>query len=257
MMGSILDLHHLPDSLLEDLSIIGGDGLTNRIQLLQGNFPLSSWMEKFKIKRCKSLIRKLSIIHDREGKERIIAIFDYWSQSALKPLHDSVFKILRSFKGDCTFDQTSSSRWLKVPGPYYSMDLHAATDTFPVEIQEYILGQMITPEYAKAWRRVMTAHEFYVPFSDQRHIKYGCGQPMGAYSSWAVFALSHHIIVRVAALRAGYSSKWSNYALLGDDIVLTNPKVAQEYRAIMGSLGVLINDDKTHISLDMYEFAKR
>lgn len=26
-------------------------------------------------------------------------------------------------------------------------------------------------------------------------VKYSVGQPMGAYSSWAVFALSHHLVV--------------------------------------------------------------
>jgi hypothetical protein len=32
-------------------------------------------------------IRKLTAIEDREGKTRVIAIGDYWSQTALKPLH--------------------------------------------------------------------------------------------------------------------------------------------------------------------------
>jgi hypothetical protein len=35
-------------------------------------------------------IRRLSIVNDPEGKARVIAILDYWSQTSLKPLHDSL-----------------------------------------------------------------------------------------------------------------------------------------------------------------------
>lgn len=255
MLGSIVDLHLLPESLVKDLSIVGGPELKSRIQLLRESFSQRAWEEKFNI-RCMHLIRKLSIVHAPEAKERVIAIFDYWSQTALKPLHDRIFTILRGMKGDCTFDQQSSSRWLKVPGPYYSLDLHAATDRFPVKLQEAILAEIVDEEYASAWRSIMVEHEFARPDSPVP-IKYGVGQGMGAYSSWAMFALSHHLLIRVAAVRAGYTASWSNYCLLGDDLVLTNSKVVREYLTIMNELGVEINSDKSHTSKSMYEFAKR
>lgn len=80
---------------------------------------------------------------------------------------------------------------------------------------------------------------------------------MGAYSSWAVFALSHHLIVRVAAMRSGSQPDWHNYALLGDDIVIAGSRTAREYKAVMTQLGVSISETKSHESLDTYEFAKR
>lgn len=80
---------------------------------------------------------------------------------------------------------------------------------------------------------------------------------MGAYSSWAVFALTHHIIVRVAALKCGKSPYFEAYALLGDDIVIGDDDVAREYKAIMANLGVEISDSKSHVSPRYYEFAKR
>jgi len=110
----MVDLHHLPEALVSALGIIGGSSMLDRIETLRSNYALIPWTLRFKI-RDKSLIRKLSVIHDREGKERVIAIFDYWSQSALKPLHDNLMKVLKGFKGDCTFDQQSSSRWPTVP----------------------------------------------------------------------------------------------------------------------------------------------
>jgi len=80
---------------------------------------------------------------------------------------------------------------------------------------------------------------------------------MGAYSSWATFALSHHVVVRLAAKRAGFPVSFSNYALLGDDIVIANDVVAAEYRTILEGLGVSVSEHKTHVSQDTYEFAKR
>ena len=63
---------------------------------------------------------------------------------------------------------------------------------------------------------------------------------MGAYSSWAMLALSHFVLVQVAALRAG-KFRFTMRAVLGDDIVISDDAVASEYLAIMQYLGVSIN----------------
>lgn len=49
----------------------------------------------------------------------------------------------------------------------------------------------------------------------------------------------------------------SSYYLLGDDIVIFDAGLASNYTAIISSLGVSISEAKTHISSNMYEFAKR
>jgi len=45
---------------------------------------------------------KLHFLQDKAGKTRNVAIGDYWSQMALLPLHDSLMKMLKSIKSDCT-----------------------------------------------------------------------------------------------------------------------------------------------------------
>lgn len=97
--------------------------------------------------------------------------------------------------------------------------------------------------------------EFYVPWSDS-FINYSCGQPMGAYSSWSVFTLSHHITVRIAALMVGIPY-FDQYAILGDDIVIANSLVTKKYKEIISDLGVSISEAKSHESSNTYEFAKR
>jgi hypothetical protein len=80
-------------------------------------------------------------IPDKEGKTRVIAILDYFSQTALKPFHEYLFRLLRKIPQDCTFDQGSfveSVRNWKDP-VYYSVDLTAATDRFPIELICWVL----------------------------------------------------------------------------------------------------------------------
>lgn len=88
-----------------------------------------------------------------------------------------------------------------------------------------------------------------------KQISYNCGQPMGAYSSWCVFSLSHHIVCRIAKKRINNTS--GSYMILGDDIVISGNHLAREYKKIMKDLGVSLSKAKTHTSNNMFEFAKR
>jgi len=71
-----------------------------------------------------------------------------------------------------------------------------------------------------------------------------------------MLALSHHVIVRVAALRVGIK-KFTDYCVLGDDIIICDDNVAPAYLSIMETLGVSINLSKSVVSNDIAEFAKR
>jgi hypothetical protein len=77
---------------------------------------------------------------------------------------------------------------------------------------------------------------------------------MGAYSSWAMLALTHHLIV----LMSSHTSKpFSSYAVLGDDVVIQDSSVAREYLSLMNYLGVEISLPKSMISYNHLEFAKK
>lgn len=54
---------------------------------------------------------------------------------------------------------------------------------------------------------------------DNKRVRYATGQPMGLYSSWATFALTHHVLIGYAAFRKGIKS-FFKYAVLGDDVVI-------------------------------------
>lgn len=90
-------------------------------------------------------------------------------------------------------------------------------------------------------------------------VKYAVGQPMGALSSWGMLALTHHFLVAHAARRAGYAiGTFSSYAILGDDIVIAEGRVARQYLQLMQELGVGIGLAKSLVSRNgVLEFAKR
>lgn len=87
-------------------------------------------------------LRRLSVVNDPEMKCRVIAMSDYWTQMALKPLHKEIFRLLRKrFTQDRTF--TQDPYLTKVPGQkFHSLDLTAATDRIPAVLQRDILELM-------------------------------------------------------------------------------------------------------------------
>lgn len=75
-----------------------------------------------------------------------------------------------------------------------------------------------------------------------------------------MLAVTHHLLIQMAALRSGKTlpGHWySNYELLGDDVNIFDPIVAQQYLLLMESIGVPINRSKSVVATNAtFEFAK-
>jgi hypothetical protein len=80
---------------------------------------------------------------------------------------------------------------------------------------------------------------------------------MGAYSSWASFAVAHHYVVYCCCKEIGMNWKTAPYCLLGDDILIGHPDLGKAYLRALTHLGVEYSETKTFTSKDMFEFAKR
>jgi hypothetical protein len=87
---------------------------------------------------------------------------------------------------------------------------------------------------------------------------YRVGQPMGCLSSWAVMAMSHHLLVHWAfvSVFGETSSKFTDYAIIGDDVVIWDPEVASAYKEILSLLGIEISQAKSYRDYGLAEFAK-
>jgi hypothetical protein len=151
-----------------------------------------------------------------------------------------------------TFNQESFSEG-KMTGPYFCYDLKDATDRFPISLQKQVVSYITSPEHAEAWSNMLV----HFPYDHiGQSVFYKTGQPMGAYSSWAIFSLSHHLVVHEAARLVG-KTNFSAYWLLGDDIVIRNREVALKYEELMLALGVTFSSTKTIVSNNFCEFASR
>jgi len=204
---------------------------------------------------------RLSFKDEPAGKVRVFAIVDYWTQCALRPLHDLVMDILREIPQDGTFDQNAPVKRLLKTIPkgmsLWSLDLSAATDRCPLQLQKVVVAMMFGKDYADAWGALLVGRPYSVP-QQKKPVKYGRGQPMGAYSSWAVFSLTHHVILQFSAWLAGKQGWYPHYALLGDDIVIGDDKVARKYKLVCKWLGMEIGIAKSLASSEKTcEFAKR
>lgn len=202
---------------------------------------------------------RLVTLFEARGKVRIVAITDWWTQVLLKPLHSAIFDILRLIPQDGTFDQMAPIHilipYIRASGAkVFSFDLSAATDRLPVAFQMEVL-RSLGVDWAVHWAGLLVARPWYLK-GDAKF--YAVGQPMGALSSWAMLALSHHLIVQISARRVGYQEWFQHYALLGDDIVIADAAVAGAYLDLMRTLGVPINASKSFEMLSgTCEFAKR
>jgi hypothetical protein len=97
-------------------------------------------------------IGKLSIKEEAAGKARVFAMVDVWTQNALAPIHDMLFKFLKTLPNDATFNQEAAVERCHnkciLTGCSFGYDLTAATDRLPISLQEEIL-EVILPGSSK------------------------------------------------------------------------------------------------------------
>lgn len=169
----------LNQRLAQAIATVGGVNLINIMVNLRGRLEA---LTEVIGKVTDSPLRRLAAISDKEGKSRVVALLDYWSQTALRPVHDYLFGLLRTIPQDVTFDQGSFKDRVRdwESGEWYSVDLSKATDRFPISLIGFVLEGRFSPEWVDAWKVIMVG----LPFeSDLGPVEYRCGNPMGAYSS--------------------------------------------------------------------------
>jgi len=216
------------------------------------------------------MIGRLATKNEPAGKVRVFAMVDVWTQSILNPLHKMLFAFLKGLPNDGTFDQHAAvmrcKEKAKVAGLSFGYDLSAATDRLPISLQVSILEPIIGIRLSELWKDILVGRPYYLKNEDNSYsqLYYGTGQPMGALSSWAMLAITHHFIVQLSYIKAysfferNNASEWfDNYEVLGDDIVIFDEKVAKQYLLLMESYGVAINLSKSVISNNgSFDFAK-
>lgn len=244
-------------------AVVSNQTLYNNLQTL-ASLTGGSWMMEVMRRMAKTApdqvfkVSKISLLSEGGCKTRTIGIGDFWSQNILRPIHDSLMGALRRMVTDGTWDQNKQVERIlsECKSHAHSYDLSSATDRFPVHLQEILLSHVYGPEIASSWKNVLTQRPFH--YKDTV-VTWTVGQPLGLLSSWAAFSLTHHAFIEFCAFKEGYQS-FREYAVLGDDVVIWNPRVANYYKDLLSKIGVSINLSKSLVADPTHnriEFAKR
>jgi hypothetical protein len=234
-----------------------------------------SWITDWALKQAQSYISeetyltgRLGFTAEPAGKTRVFAIGDYWSQTSLKVIQDSLYNTLRKISTDATANQDKGFKTLMEESrgkPTYCFDLSSASDRIPAVMQVHRLNLMSGNNVGDAWLKVMTERTFYIKATKQ-NVRWSVGQPLGLLSSFPSFALWHHDIIQYAynidRIKRNKPLKFfHDYRLLGDDVVIFNKKVAQRYQFLITEVfGIPINLSKSVIGdsrKNQIEFTKR
>jgi len=219
----------------------------------------------------KDIPGKIHIIQEGGCKGRTVAIPNGWTQLAFHPLHRSLSDYTERYfsKWSCVKDQTkgilSVVKHMQEGKTCHSIDLSAATDRFPLELQLQVLRSIGLPMYADALVE-LCSKEWDFPQGRQfgvNTVKYNVGQPMGLYGSFPLFNLTH-IVFALACERyvikkhgKGSLSRFedgSSFKIIGDDFVCSDTKLANQYSHALVACGVEISPSKT-FSGKVNEFA--
>jgi hypothetical protein len=200
------------------------------------------------------------------GKRRLFVIGNYFKQRLLFPIHEWAMSVLRSIPSDGTFRQERPIQRLvalKDLNFVASFDLSSATDRWPVSTIHDLVACIFGPTLASCIVNgclALNVCSLGEIVKKPTEVCFVAGQPLGYYGSWALFALTHHFMVWLAADRAYPNRRkpFSRYALLGDDILIADQRVSVEYRKILDQLQVKISDAKSIVSdRGAFEFAKQ
>lgn len=206
---------------------------------------------------------KLGVKLEGAGKVRVFVMGNPIIQVLLRPVHDWTMGVLSTLLTDGTYNQLAPLRRLAGSKSLYSYDLKSATDLFPVEHLVALLTSFFGEDFGLGWLYLMTNFSAAIPERGRRvrcleTVRFERGQPLGYYSSWSTFTLTHHLLVWMSADKVYPGVIFRNYAILGDDIVIADKQVAIEYASMISDAGAVLSMEKSLISHNgSCEFAKR
>jgi len=244
-----------------------------RLNSALGQSWITRWMENMAetvTGENKWITGRLGFIAEPAGKTRVFAIADYWSQTSLKVIQNSLYNTLKAISTDCTADQDKGFKSLLLDSTgkcTYCFDLTSASDRIPASTQVHRLKLMGGNNLAEAWFQVMTDRDFLIKATG-KSVRWSVGQPLGLLSSFPSFSLWHHDIVQFAYYRCRKRKNqlsslkfFKDYRILGDDLVIFDKEVADEYQYLIKDVyGISINMSKSVIGdskNSQIEFTKR
>lgn len=198
------------------------------------------------------------------GKLRMFAAPYTVVQCLLYPIHYWIMNILRFLEPVIsTFNQEDGALWaqaqLKKGKTVYSVDLSTATCRFPLAPQLRVLSVLgLDDRYIDALIKVCRGHweisQELKPYFLRDTISWQVGQPLGIAPSMSMFTLSHALLL-IGICHRNMLDPTDSFRVLGDDVVINDAELHEDYRQILSKMAVPISEHKSHASKTFAEFA--
>jgi hypothetical protein len=221
---------------------------------LRLGMPALSSLAQQCVDQCENFTTgRIEVIADRGLKNRGVAIPSFWFQLTLKALHDQLDAINKQLTVSCSHFQSKGAYFLEeklLDGEtVHCFDLSSATDRFPLGLQLAVLDGLDLGQ----WNSILTQATKRWDLNGSI-VDYEVGQPMGLYSSFPLFHLTH-ILLLIGICKTVGVEPAKTFVVLGDDVAICDNKVAATYEKALHHLGVEVSDPKTIRSDKVAEFA--
>jgi len=263
-VASLLTTGYLPPSLKELLPL---NSLQGFAELFQSSYHYATRGADGEIICTKhsKVLGHISYLQEGGGKARVVCLPHFWLQMYLRPLMQKLFIYIRALESGRLSnlvhgvsvvqnqnDERVQCKLLHASGiTAYCFDLSSATDRFPLGLQLDVLRRIGLSEWVNPFQDV--ARGLYLDTYSNSLIQYSVGQPMGLCPSFPLFHLTHFILLESLARDLGCTG--TCFAVLGDDVIITDNRLASSYAGIMGLLDVPISPTKTHKGENLMSFA--
>ena len=193
-------------------------------------------------------------------KDRVVADYSKTLECLIYPMGKYLYKIVKQVPWDATYHEDRAFQTiqynLKQGKKGYSFDLSKATDRFPLELQATVLKSLskVLGKYFTDMSDIYLAScKEPARLPNGVMTRWSVGQPMGSYPSFALFSLTHGLLLMDFLHQKGESYS-GQFVVHGDDIVIFDEDLANYYRHLMPKLGTELNGFKSIESYDWAEF---
>lgn len=219
----------------------------------EADFMPRQWAQGIQSLAGHDYLGSVVILQEGGAKARVICSPNGWIQYYMYPLHNCLFNLIKQEESggfhayglSCVTDQLRgvyhAHRVMAEGGYVQSADLSAATDRFPLWLQQTLLSGIGLDRFAKAFEDLKGPYKG----PDGQEWSYATGQPMGIYSSFPLFHLTHLWLIRHACRLEGLDKTEVHFAILGDDVLFFNKNLHRRYLDLMKGLGVDISQHKS------------
>jgi hypothetical protein len=201
-------------------------------------------------------VGRMNLLNEGGLKKRWVENTKHIIQHIVRPFGQRLYDLVKYSPWDCTFNENKGIDTIQLRLRQglvcYSVDLSKATDKIPMDYNVAVLNKLLggVPDALnniKVFNLIAKAHVLLPDISkrypeyNELYTRWGTGQPMGAFPSFAMLSLVHGIILFILN---GYKYE-NDFVIHGDDVVILNDTLFSKYVKFLTMSGMEYSPYKT------------